>query len=208
MNNMKKGVIFVFLFFLIFGTLLLSAQSFIPDNYLTRAVDLKKNRNIHCQYDEIEEIFSVWSSRMIWETNEVKIYAVFDSSESLPSPYLRIKIKYVDSNWWLRIEKYTIKTDSNTYTIIPLNLKRIVPTHNEVDAGSCVEIEDRLLVEDYDFAFLEDLINSKRVLIRYHGENKHVDRQLTKIEQQAMKDVYDIYRVWEDEFKKNVKAST
>lgn len=102
--------------------------------------------------------------------------------------WLRFVIEYGASKW-LFINKYTFKIDDETETI--------TPEFNEVkrdvfSSGSIYETFDRL-AKGYIYTIASKIANSKRTLLRYHGEQHISDRELTKEEIQSLKTILEAY---------------
>lgn len=143
--------------------------------------------NVRKKTDDIQDIdyYYAKTTTSYVNENEAFIYIIKDKNTI---PFLRFKIQYAGDDW-LFINKYTIKTDSDTYNISPgyANVER------DNNGSGVWEWYDYAL-SSYDFDMLHAIASSKKAVIRYEGDQYHKDRTLTSEEKKAIQTVLDAYK--------------
>lgn len=107
-------------------------------------------------------------------------------------PSLRLRIQYAGNNW-LFINKYTIKTDDETFSIYT-SFKEINRDNDVRGIWEWLDIPVSPATEDY--RMIEAMIASEKTIIRSEGDQYYDDRTLTKKEKTALKNVLEAYKAY------------
>lgn len=153
-------------------------------NEKAERLKLPAEKRITKRYDEISGITWYEDPDQPRVSNRVYLYIGKKGNEK----WLRFVIEYSASKW-LFINKYTFKIDDEIETITPdfNEIKRDVlfaeHIYETLDCNAKRSI----------YRIASKIANSKRTLLRYHGEQHISDRELTKEEIQSLKTILEAY---------------
>lgn len=141
------------------------------------------------EYDEMNDASFYYdkSSPESNKSNNMMLY--FGHNDKKKEKWLRMRIKYTASDW-LFINSYMIKTDNQTYTLSP-SYGEVKTDHN---GGSIWEWYDFNPSSD-NISMIEDIINSETVKIRHTGKQYQKDREVSKKEKEALKNVLTAFEL-------------
>lgn len=120
---------------------------------------------------------------------ESEFYCYFVSSAGL-TPSLRIRIQYVSDDW-LFIRRFTIKADDATFEIDVSGLGNV---DRDFEGGKIWEWHDRPADEN-NLKMLDEILRSKRVILRCEGDKYIKDRDLTESEIDRIRSVLMAYQI-------------
>ncbi|MDD2656170.1 MAG: hypothetical protein PHQ18_01210 [Patescibacteria group bacterium] len=98
--------------------------------------------------------------------------------------YLSLSVQY-SGNDWLFINSYIIKTDDQTFTLYPDEVKR--------DNSTYVWEWSTFIDSDTFLPIVKAIITSKETKIRYQGSQYYHDRVISNTEKQALQNVLDAF---------------
>jgi len=143
----------------------------------------RATRNLKKRVDEIKNI--TWMSHRNTSALGKSVTLYFgtrdDSAASFP---LRIRFQY-EGDDWLFCNGLTIKADDQVYELPGLEFK------HENDSETVWEMADLQVV---DYAMLDKILQAKRVVVRFNGQNYYSDFTLPAGQKSAMQDVYTAWR--------------
>lgn len=145
--------------------------------------DLRSDR------DEIKEItwYKSWGAPE-YSSERTAFYLYFGKQNGATLP-LRMKFQYV-SDEWLFIEKFTIKAGSETFTVEPSSHFSV---ERDNEGGSIWEWYDQI-VEGEQMNMIEKMFKSRKVIIRYEGQQYYRDYTLKDSEKEDLKIIYEAYK--------------
>jgi hypothetical protein len=143
-------------------------------------------RNMRTEVDEIKGVtwyYDRSSPRFI--NSRSAIYA-YMGREKGGMPSLRLKNIFVNEDW-LFIRQYTIKADSQPYTIDPPQYGdgSVEQDNSGGDIWEWIDIP----VQDRELEILRAIAGSRKAVIRYEGKQYYQDRTISNAEKQAIKNV-------------------
>lgn len=139
------------------------------------------------KYNEFDQVtWYTHSSIPKYENTRSYISVYFYVDKSGHSGNLRIKNLYTADDW-LFIEQYTIKTDTRTYTID--KGKWGVDRDNTYNIWEWYDEP----IDSKTKAMLQDIASSKKVIIRYTGQNYYKDRTVGASEKKAISEMLELY---------------
>lgn len=144
------------------------------------------------KYDEFNNI-TWYNDKSTPTSNASKNFGLYFGKSGNSKPVLRLKIRYTSDDW-LFIEKYIIKTDNQTHTIIPED--RVERDHGYGEIWEWYDVP----VDRQIYNIIKDLLASKSVKLRYSGEQYHSDRVITLKEINAIKNVLNAYQAMGGDF--------
>jgi hypothetical protein len=139
------------------------------------------------KYDDVNEIYWYRDKSSPAYVNYNGFFAyIGQSNES--RPWLRLAIQYAADDW-LFIEKYTIKVDGKTYSIVENSYGEIKTDHGN---GGIWEWLDRQ-VGNPEYEIIKAVAYGKEVKIRFIGKDYHKDKTITEQQKIALRNVLDAY---------------
>lgn len=138
-------------------------------------------------YDDMNGITWYYDKTSPKYTNYNGFYA-YIGKEKTGNPWLRLRIQYAADDW-LFIEKYIIKVDDVTYTIVEEKYGEI---ETDNGSGGIWEWLDRGVDSD-EYQIIKAVANGKNVKIRFVGKQYHKDKSITSAEKLALRNVLDAY---------------
>jgi len=139
--------------------------------------------NMKMDTDEIEGITWVTHRKSPVLGKYVSTY--FGSKEGSAANYpLRLRIQYYGDDW-LFVRSVTVKADDKVYNLGAMDFER------DHSSGTVWEWVD-LPVKDY--SMLNEWMSSKRVVVRFNGDQYHDDFILPKEQQAKMLEVYQAWK--------------
>lgn len=143
-------------------------------------------KNMRTEYDEVKEITWYYdkTSPQYDNANNFLLYIGKDKNNNC---WLRLRIRYTAKDW-LFIRNYIFKVDDNTYTISPGTFD----VERDNKSGYIWEWYDKSPTES-EINMVKEIINSKKTVLRYEGDQYHYDRDITQQEKQALQNVLDAY---------------
>ncbi len=136
------------------------------------------------EYDEIEGI--TWLSDIDQPTGSDILYIYI--GQKAGKKWLRFRIEY-SADSWLFIKKYTFKIDDSLETLYAPSDK----IKREVGYASRIYETLDILAEGSTYSLIKKIANSKRTLLRHHGDKNISDREISKEEKQSLKTVLEAY---------------
>jgi len=138
------------------------------------------------KYDEVKEI--TWHfDKASPKYDDTKNFLLYIGKDKNNDCWLRLRIRYAADDW-LFIKKYILKIDDYTYTILPgdFNVQR------DNSGGRIWEWYDKTPSKS-DIEAIKAIINSKKTILRYEGDQYHYDRNISQQEKQSLQNVLDAY---------------
>ncbi|MCO7721947.1 hypothetical protein NJB85_01990 [Myroides odoratimimus] len=143
-------------------------------------------KNMRSNHDDIREITWYRDKTTPRYTNRNNLHLYFGKTPQ-DAFILRFVIQYTADDW-LFIDRYTIKTDNNTYNINT----EYGEVKKDNNSGSIWEWYDTQMTSTlYDI--VKDIISSKSVKLRCSGSQYYKDRTITEAEKKALQNVLDAY---------------
>lgn len=143
-------------------------------------------KNMRSNHDDIRELTWYYDKATPKYTNRNNLHLYFGKTPQ-NSFILRFVIQYTADDW-LFIERYTIKTDNNTYNINT----EYGEVKKDNGSGSVWEWYDTQMNSTlYDI--VKDIISSKSVKLRCNGSQYYKDRTITDQEKKSLQNVLDAY---------------
>ncbi|GGH20380.1 hypothetical protein FAZ19_09915 [Sphingobacterium alkalisoli] len=145
-------------------------------------------KKLRTNYDDIKEVTWYYDRGTPQYTNYNSFHIYIGKTKN-GAPWLRLRIQYTGDDW-LFIEKYVIKTDTDSYTI--------ETTYRDVDkdngSGAIWEWYDAQM-NDKLYRIVKEVIKSKSAKIRHNGKQYYEDRTITQKEKQSLQNILDAYEV-------------
>lgn len=175
----------------------LQEEKIARDKQIAQEREERKSKllnSMRTKYDEFKDITWYTDVNTTQYIDENSIHCYIAKSDELCQ--LRIRIQYFAEDW-LFIEKYTIKSDNNSF--------EINTNYSDVDrdneGGNIWEWYDAP-VDDTMLKNLKSILNDGTVKIRHAGNTYHDDRTVTQSEINSMSRVIELYEILQSENKK------
>lgn len=166
-------------------------DSLSKERVKTLDIEIGKIKNkFTTKYDDIEGVTWIYHKNKPYYANNKAFYIYLGLSDK-GNVWQRLVIRYHGDDW-LFIEKITIKTDNNTYTIDASNSER---DHN-ADVWEWIDIAPTS-VEDI---IVSNIIESKSTKVRFSGKQYSQDWVLTSKEVKGLKEIKEYYALLEEKY--------
>jgi|GEM_PF-7027896 len=147
--------------------------------------------SVRVKYDDMEGLNWIYDNNTT-SYNNVNSFHLYIGRRDNGDQWYRLRIQYVAEDW-LFIEKYTIKTDTQTYTYTPSGeIKR------DNGDGKIWEWCDES-ISDETLAMIKDIANSQNPKIRFHGSQYVKDQHITFEERQSLISIMGFYDFIKDQ---------
>jgi hypothetical protein len=121
-----------------------------------------------------------------------RLYLYIGKSDGSAAPWLRFVIRYSGDDW-LFIEKYIVKTDAATHTLVPDSYGASA-VERDNGYGGIWEWWD-VSADSEHLAVVRAILSSKSSTLRYEGKQYYRDRPITDAERTALRRTLDAFDV-------------